>query len=106
MNNDFATSYAQIIKSEKQEDGSLMVYGKATDETLDLDNQICDAGWLSTAMPEWFKSGGNVREMHTSIAAGVAKEYEAKADGHYITAHVVDPFSVKKVKQEFLKASQ
>ena len=103
MNNDFATSYAAIIKSEKQEDGSLMVYGKATDETLDLDNQICDAGWLSTAMPQWFKSGGNVREMHTSIAAGVAKEYEAKADGHYITAHVVDPLSVKKVEAGVLK---
>ena len=103
MNNDFATSYAQIIKSEKQEDGSLMVYGKATDETLDLDNQICDAGWLSTAMPQWFKSGGNVREMHTSIAAGVAKEYEAKEDGHYITAHVVDPLSVKKVEAGVLK---
>ena len=103
MNNDFATSYAAIIKSEKQEDGSLMVYGKATDETLDLDNQICDAGWLATAMPQWFKSGGNVREMHTSIAAGVAKEYEAKEDGHYITAHVVDPLSVKKVEAGVLK---
>ena len=72
--------------------------GKATDDTLDLDQQICDPSWLDTAMPEWFKSGGNIREMHTSSAAGVAKEYEAKSDGHYIGVHVVDPIAVKKVE--------
>jgi hypothetical protein len=54
-------------------------------------------------MPEWFKSGGNIREQHSSIAAGVAKEYEAKADGHYITTLVVDPVSVKKVETGVLK---
>jgi len=101
--NDFATSYAAIVKSEKQEDGSLMVYGKATDDSIDLDQQICDEAWLKTAMPQWFQSGGNIREQHSNIAAGVAKEYEAKTDGHYITAHVVDPVSVKKVEAGVLK---
>ena len=103
MNNDFATSYAAIIKADKQEDGSLMVYGKATDDSIDMDNQICDATWLDSAMPQWFKTGGNIREQHSNIAAGVAKEYEAKTDGHYITAHVVDPVSVKKVEAGVLK---
>ena len=83
--NDFTTSYAAIIKADKQEDGSLMVYGKATDDSIDMDNQICDATWLDSAMPQWFKTGGNIREQHSNIAAGVAKEYEAKTDGHYIT---------------------
>lgn len=100
---DFTTSYAAIIKADKQEDGSLMVYGKATDDSIDMDNQICDATWLDSAMPQWFKSGGNIREQHSNIAAGVAKEYEAKTDGHYITAHVVDPVSVKKVEAGVLK---
>ena len=100
---DFATSYAEITKSEVQADGSLMVYGKATDDSLDIDNQICDAVWLDKAMPEWFKTGGNIREQHSNIAAGVAKEYESKADGHYISAHVVDPVSVKKVEAGVLK---
>jgi hypothetical protein len=100
---DFANSYAAIIKQEKQEDGSLLVYGKATDDSLDIDQQICDDVWLSSAMPEWFKSGGNIREQHSSIAAGVAKEYEAKEDGHYISALVVDPISVKKVESGVLK---
>ena len=98
MATDFTNSYASIVKYDRNDDGTLMVFGKATDDTLDLDNQICDPAWLDTAMPAWFKSGGNIREMHTSSAAGVAKEYEAKADGHYIGVHVVDPVAVKKVE--------
>lgn len=95
---DYATSYAEIVKYDKNEDGTLMVYGKATDDTLDLDSQICDPKWLDTAMPQWFKSGGNIREMHGPSAAGIAKEYEAKSDGHYIGVHVVDPLAAKKVE--------
>ena len=101
--NDLTTSYFSIEKSDKQADGTLMVYGKATDDSVDIDQQICDAAWLDRAMPAWFKSGGNIREQHSSIAAGVAKEYESKADGHYIMAHVVDPVSVKKVDAGVLR---
>jgi hypothetical protein len=101
--NDLTTSYFSIEKADRQPDGTLMVYGKATDDSVDIDQQICDAGWLDRAMPAWFKSGGNIREQHSSIAAGVAKEYEAKADGHYIMAHVVDPVSVKKVDAGVLR---
>jgi len=95
---DYATGYAQIVKYDKNDDGTLMVYGKATDDTLDLDSQICDPKWLDEAMPRWFKSGGNIREMHGPSAAGIAKEYEAKGDGHYIGVHVVDPLAAKKVE--------
>lgn len=100
---DLTTSYFSIEKADRNADGTLTVYGKATDDSLDIDQQICDAGWLDRAMPEWFKSGGNIREQHSQIAAGVAKEYEAKADGHYISALVVDPNSVKKVETGVLK---
>jgi FMN-dependent NADH-azoreductase len=92
---DLAHSYARIIKQEKQEDGTLLVYGKATDDALDIDQQICDAAWLEKAMPEWFKTGGNIREQHSNIAAGVAKELDSKADGHYISALVVDPIGIR-----------
>ena len=95
---DFTTGYAQIVKYDKNEDGTLSVYGKATDDTLDLDSQICDPKWLDTAMPRWFKTGGNIREMHGPSAAGIAKEYEAKNDGHYINVLVVDPLAAKKVE--------
>jgi hypothetical protein len=103
MTHDLAYSYAALIKSEKQEDGTLKVYGKATDDSIDIDQQICDDDWLKRAMPDWFVTGGNVREQHSNIAAGVATDYEAKADGHYITALVVDPVSVKKVEAGVLK---
>ena len=88
---DFTNAYAPLIKADKHADGTMTVYGKATDDSIDSDSQICDATWLDTAMPQWFKSGGNIREQHSNIAAGVAKEYEVKNDGHYITALVVDP---------------
>jgi hypothetical protein len=101
--NDLTTAFFEIVKADKRDDGTLMVYGKATDDSLDIDQQICDPVWLDRAMPEWFKSGGNIREQHSSIAAGVAKEYEKKADGHYIHALVVDPISVKKVDTGVLK---
>ena len=100
---DLTTSFFGIEKADKHADGTLTVYGKATDDALDIDKQICDSDWLDRAMPHWFKSGGNIREQHSNIAAGVAKEYELKADGHYITALVVDPVSVKKVENGVLK---
>jgi hypothetical protein len=101
--NDVTTAFFAITKSDKNADGTLMVYGKATDDSLDIDQQICDPVWLDSAMPEWFKSGGNIREQHSQIAAGVAKEYEKKADGHFISVLVVDPISVKKVDAGVLK---
>jgi Family of unknown function (DUF5872) len=97
------TAFFNIIKADRNADGTLMVYGKATDDSVDIDQQICDDVWLDSAMPEWFKTGGNIREQHSQIAAGVAKEYEKKGDGHYILTQVVDPISVKKVEMGVLK---
>jgi hypothetical protein len=97
------TSYFGIEKADRHADGTMTVYGKATDDSLDIDKQICDGDWLDRAMPHWFKSGGNIREQHSNIAAGVAKNYELKSDGHYITALVVDPVSVKKVENGVLR---
>lgn len=92
-----------ISEITKNADGTLLVRGKATDDSLDSDGQKCDMGWLNKAMPLWFETGANIREMHGGIAAGVAVELESKADGHYITAKVVDAGSVAKVEQEVLK---
>ena len=100
---DSTNVYADILKYDDNADGTLTVYGKATDGSVDIDQQICDPAWLDKAMPEWFRSGGNIREQHSNIAAGVAKEYESKSDGHYISALVVDPVSVKKVQNRVLR---
>lgn len=103
VSNTEAFAYAPIVKFEELDNGNLYVYGKATDDTLDSDEQICDPSWLKTAMPQWFKFG-NIREQHSSIAAGVAVEYEhIEGDGHYIGVEVVDVNSQKKVKAKVLK---
>lgn len=99
---DSTTFYAPILKSEKQDDGTLLVTGIATDSTLDVDEQVCDNDWLKTAMPQWFK-WGNVREQHSHIAAGTATEYAEKDGAHHITVRVVDPSSIKKVENKVLK---
>lgn len=100
---DLTTAFFGIEKADRNPDGTLMVYGKATDDSIDIDQQICDSDWLERAMPDWFKSGGNIREQHSNIAAGVAKEYEVKGSGHFIRALVVDPVSAKKVETGVLK---
>lgn len=98
-----ANSYVSIVKFNKNPDGTLTVTGVAADDSIDLDDQICDPAWLNKAMPDWFKSGGNIREQHSQIAAGVANDYRVKGTTHEITALVVDPSSVRKVETGVLK---
>lgn len=97
------TVYAEIVKAERNADGDLVVVGKATGPDLDLDKQICDPVWLGKAMPEWFSTGGNIREQHSSIAAGVATELENVADSWMVTSTVVDPVSARKVEKGVLR---
>jgi hypothetical protein len=91
---------ADIVKTAPQDDGSLLVYGKATDSSLDLDDQYCCAEWLGRAMPDWFtKANGAIREQHDPHrAVGKATEYEPRNDGHWITAKIVDPVAKAKVE--------
>lgn len=94
---DLALAYAEIVKSSKQPDGTMLVHGLISDDTLDLDQQRCDPEWLKTAVPDWFKIG-NIREQHDSKrAAGKATEHEANGTSHTITAKIVDPVAVTKV---------
>lgn len=98
------SAWAPIFKSEEQDDGTIVVYGKATDDALDRDRQRCDANWLNKAMPEWYKTGANIREQHDGKRAiGVGVGHDIAPDGHYIRAHIVDPIAVLKVKHNVLK---
>lgn len=93
------TVFAPLTKSVDQEDGSVIVYGKATDGSLDRDQQRCDPSWLREAMPAWYNSGGNVREQHDPRrAVGKAIDHEVAEDGHYVTARIVDPVAVAKTR--------
>jgi hypothetical protein len=94
---------ADITKFERNADGDLVVYGKATGPDLDLDQQICDSQWLKTAMPDYMVMGGAVREQHSSIAAGVATELAQDGDSWMLRSVIVDPNSARKVEKGVLK---
>jgi hypothetical protein len=100
---DMTTAYCDIVKYERNAEGDLVVTGRATDPTLDLDRQICDPVWLKEAVPEWYRTGANVREMHTSIAAGRGDELVQNGDGWDLRSIVVDPVSAKKVEKQILR---
>lgn len=97
------TAYAaDIVKAERDADGNLIVYGKATGPDLDLDGQVCDPAWLKSAMPSWME-WGNVREMHQPIAAGVGTELVAEGDDWWVKSKCVDPSTAKKIDEGVLK---
>ncbi|HEY2763400.1 MAG TPA: hypothetical protein VGJ13_05220 [Pseudonocardiaceae bacterium] len=93
---------ADITKSERDDNGDLLVYGKATGSDLDMDGQRCDPEWLKTAMPAWFE-WGNIREMHQPVCAGVGVELTNDGDDWYIKSKVVDPGTAKKIEAGALK---
>lgn len=100
---DMTSVFAPITKSTEQDDGTLLVYGKVSDDGLDLDGQRCDKSWLSEAVPAWFGTGtgvgGNIRAQHRADSAiGKAIEHEANEDGHYITARIVDRDAIVKTR--------
>lgn len=97
------TVYADIVKFARNDDGDLIVVGKATGPDLDLDKQICDPEWLSKAMPEWMSTGGNLREQHSAVAAGVATELSQDGDSWMVAGLIVDPVSARKVEKGVLK---
>lgn len=96
-----AYSWAPITKKAKQDDGSLLVYGPVASDALDRDLQVCDPAWLAEAVPEWFGTSGNVREMHSNNAVGRALSYDPT--DHSIVAHIVDPVAVAKCEANVLQ---
>jgi len=95
-------AYAGDIVKTTDEDGRMIVYGKATGPDLDLDLQICDPDWLKTAMPAWAEIG-NVREMHQPIAAGIGLEIEASGDDWFLKSECVDENTQRKIDRGVLK---
>lgn len=95
--------YAKIEKTEKQDDGTLKVWGYASTEAVDSDGEVVSASAIKAALPDYLKFGA-VREMHQPIAAGTAIEAQVMGDGRtWFGAHVVDPVAVKKVESGVYK---
>ena len=93
---------ADIVKSERDANGDLLVYGKATGPDRDADGQRCDPDWLKTAVPEWFQFA-NIREMHQPVCAGVGVALTNDGDDWYVKSMVVDPGTAKKIEAGALK---
>lgn len=89
--------YAEISKTEAQEDGTLKVWGYASTEAVDSDGETVTAEAMKAALPDYMKFGA-VREMHQPSAAGTAIECKVEDDGRtFFGAHVVDPIACLKV---------
>ncbi len=103
MATDLTFAYAaDIIKSERDENGDLLVYGKATGSDRDLDGQRCDPEWLRKAVPAWFE-WANIREMHQPIAAGIGIELTSEGDDWYVKSLCVDKDTANKIEKKVLK---
>jgi hypothetical protein len=90
--------YGAIQKVEPQDDGTIRVFGIATTESVDDQGEIVRASAMRAAIPDYMKFPA-LREMHQLSAAGTTVEANCGDDGiTRITAHVVDPVAVTKVK--------
>lgn len=96
-----------IEKTETTPDGDLVVYGKATDGSVDSDEQIVDPTFSSKAIQEWLATGGNVRVQHNAQRdpAGVGIEANAGPDGEtWVKSLIVEPGAKTLVKHGALRA--
>lgn len=96
-----------IEKMETDENGDLIVHGKASDGGLDSDNQIVDPAWMAKAAPQWLETGGNVRVQHnpTRDPAGVGIKVESDSNGAtWVTTKVIEPIAQKLVANGALRA--
>jgi hypothetical protein len=96
---DKAEIFVPFAKSERQADGSVVVYGKVTDATVDLDGQIADPTWSKAALGDWFERAANIREMHQPSAVGKGLELTVDGDATYLKAKIVDPVAARKVTE-------
>ncbi|MBB6251720.1 HK97 family phage prohead protease [Nitrospirillum iridis] len=92
--------FGNFTKVEEGADGTLMVEGIATTETVDGDGEVVAADAVKAALPDFLRLGtGPLREMHQPLAAGRVDAAAVGADRRTrITATVVDPVAIRKVK--------
>lgn len=95
-----------LLKFEDADDGTVYVWGKATDGTLDRDEQIIDPDFAAKSLRDWFETGANVRTMHSSslYPAGKGVELVSKDGGQWLKSHIVEPTAVRLVKGGALTA--
>ncbi len=96
-----------IEKTETNADGDLVVYGKASDGSIDADQQIVKPEWMTKAIAEWFDSGPNLRVQHNAQRdpAGVGLTWNTDASGAtWVKGLVGEPVAKKLVSMGALRA--
>lgn len=96
-----------IEKTEKTPDGDVVVYGKATDGSVDSDEQIVDPKFSAKAIQDWLATGANVRVQHNAQRdpAGVGVEASTDSDGTtWVKSLVVEPVAKTLVEKGALRA--
>ncbi len=96
-------TYGDITKFDEQADGSLIVEGIASTDSVDRQGEVVTSEAMKAAIPA-FMSDPALREMHQPIAAGVPLEMHVQEDGKtFAKVHVVDKGSVAKIKAGVLR---
>lgn len=95
-----------ITKATETDNGAVYVEGVATNDALDLDDQIIDKTFARDGLTKWFTDYANVRQMHSgSLApAGKAVEFEERPEGFWVRTKVVEPTAVKLVREGVYQA--
>jgi hypothetical protein len=95
-----------ITKTETTEDGDLIVYGKATDGSVDSDQQIVQPSFAYRAIKHWKDTGANVRVQHNPqrdpAGKGIGVEFDG--DATWVKALVCEPVAQKLVAKGVLTA--
>ena len=88
-----------ITKRTSQADGSVIVEGPVTDDSLDLDGQIVDAAYAAKSLQEWFDEYANVRQQHSPILAPAGKGISLtfKNGVPWLKAKIIEPTAIKLV---------
>jgi hypothetical protein len=96
-----------IEKTETTADGDIMVYGKASDGSVDHDEQIVDPKWMAKAVQDWLTSGPNLRVQHNAQRDPAGVGLTANTDGEgatWVKSLVVEPIAQKLVSKGALRA--
>ena len=95
-----------IEKVEQDENGDVLVWGKATDGSIDSDQQIVDPDFAAKAIDEFFVSGPNIRVQHQAQRdpAGVGISYEKDDDAHWVKSKIIEPVAKRLVLGGALRA--
>ena len=96
-----------IDKVETDADGDLIVFGKASDGSVDSDQQIVAPSFMAAAAQAWKATGANLRVQHNAQRdpAGVGLDVETDASGAtWVKGLVIEPIAKKLVAKGALRA--